>query len=108
MGGFGARHSLSAATWNNKTILFGGQDVFKEKCFNEMFVYDHKTNEIEQHEYLKEGLVIPEPRNSHGFIQKESKAYIFGGANEEGPRNDAYELNLENLEFRRIKLADPF
>ena len=48
MGGFGARHSMSAATWNQKTVLFGGQDVINDKVFNDLFVYDHNTNEIEQ------------------------------------------------------------
>lgn len=47
MDGFGARHSLSAATWKGKTILFGGQDVMKEEVLNEMFVYDHEKGELE-------------------------------------------------------------
>lgn len=47
MDGFGARHSLSAATWKGKTILFGGQDVVKEEVLNEMFVYHHEKGELE-------------------------------------------------------------
>ena len=68
MDGFGARHSLSAATWNKKTVLFGGQDVMEERVFNELFTYDHEKNELEKIEYLEEGLIIPHPRNSHSFI----------------------------------------
>jgi hypothetical protein len=34
MDGFGGRHSLQAATWNGKTVLFGGMDVIEGKIFN--------------------------------------------------------------------------
>ena len=34
----------------------------------------------------------------------DTKAYIFGGANEEGPLKDLYELNLADLEFNKVKL----
>ena len=40
----------------------------EEQVFNEMFIYHHDKNEIEKIEYLKEGLIIPKPRNSHSFI----------------------------------------
>lgn len=40
--GFGARHSLGAISWKNKTVLFGGQDVVQEKCLNEVFVFHHE------------------------------------------------------------------
>lgn len=71
-----------------------------------MFSYSHEKNELEQHEYIKEGLVIPKPRNSHSFTQNGSKVYIYGGAHEEGPLNDAFELDLETKEFKQIKPKD--
>lgn len=40
--GFGARHSLGAVTHGNKTVLFGGQDVINEKCFDDVFVFHHE------------------------------------------------------------------
>ena len=67
MDGFGGRHSLSAATLNGKTILFGGQDVMQDKVLNELFVYHHDKNELEKIEYLKDGVIVPKPRNSHSF-----------------------------------------
>ena len=73
-----------------------------DKVMNDLFVYHHDKNEIEQIEYLKEGVIVPKPRNSHSFIQSGQKAYIFGGANEEGPLNDAFELDLESCTFSRI------
>ena len=106
MGGFGARHSMSAATWNKKTVLFGGQDVINDTVFNDLFVYNHETNEIEQQEYLKEGLIIPKVRNSQLFVQSGNKAFVYGGANQEGPLNDAFELDLETLEFKNVPVAD--
>ena len=32
---------------------------------------------------------------------------MYGGANEEGPLNDAFELDLETKLFRNLKPADP-
>lgn len=78
-----------------------------ERVFNEMFTYDHAKNEIEKYEYLKEGLIVPKPRNSHSFVQHGTKAYVYGGANEDGPLNDAFELDLESKEFKNLKPKDP-
>lgn len=66
--GFGARHSLSAAHYNGKTVLFGGQDVIQGQVMNDLFAYSHTSNEIEKQEFLKDGLIIPKPRNSHSFV----------------------------------------
>ena len=79
----------------------------EDKVLNEVFVYHHEKNELEKIEYLQEGQVVPKPRNSHSFTQNGSKAYVFGGANEEGPLNDAFEFDLESKKFTRIKLDDP-
>lgn len=113
MDGFTARHSLCAATWNEKTVMFGGQDVIKELCLNEVYSYNHKNNELEKlehdlQEFLKnkETYIIPAKRNSHTFVQNEKVAYIYGGANEDGPLNDAFSLDLETLKFSKIKIED--
>lgn len=58
-------------------------------------------------EYLEEGLIIPKRRNSHCFVQATSKVYIYGGANDEGPLNDAYELDMETSKFKRVWIKDP-
>ena len=78
-----------------------------DKVLNEVFKFHHEKNELEKIEYLQEGVIVPKPRNSHGFIQSGDKAFIFGGANEEGPLNDAYELDLDSCKFKKIKLEDP-
>ena len=66
--GFGGRHSIGCATWNGKSILFGGQDVMEGKVFNDLHSFDHTKNEMEKVEYLEEGLIRPKPRNSHTFV----------------------------------------
>lgn len=95
--GFGARHSFGAVSFNNKTVMFGGQDVIQEKCLDDVFVFDHAQQKLEKIEYLKQGDVVPKERNSHSFVANGKTAYIFGGANNEGPLNDAFELDLESL-----------
>ena len=106
MDGFGARHSLSAASANGKTVLFGGQDVIKQTVSNELFIYDHQKNEIEKIEYIKEGLIIPKPRNSHSFVKYGNVAFVYGGANNEGLLNDAFKLDLLKHTFSNIQIVD--
>lgn len=55
---------------------------------------------------MKEGLIIPKPRNSHSFVQNGDKAYVYGGANTEGPLNDCFELDLKQYTFSNVKIAD--
>ena len=93
MDGFGGRHSIGAATFEGRTFLFGGQDVLGEKTLNSLHIYHHEKNELEQIEYIDDA-VVPKPRNSHSTAVGEGVAYLFGGANEEGPLNDAYTLDL--------------
>ena len=49
---------------------------------------------------------MPKPRNSHSMSQRGQKAYVYGGANEEGPLNDCLELDLQTLEFKRLKIDE--
>ena len=54
-----------------------------------------------------EGEIAPIPRNSHTLsIGGEGVAYMFGGANEEGPRRDLMKLDLETLRFSNIKIVE--
>ena len=106
MDGFGGRHSIGAATFEGRTFLFGGQDVLGEKTLNSLHFYHHEKNELEQIEYINDA-VVPKPRNSHSTAVGDGVAYLFGGANEEGPLNDAYTLDLKNGKFKRIKIEDP-
>lgn len=61
---------------------------------------------MKKHKFA-EGATVPTPRNSHTItLSKDGRsAYIFGGANPDGPLNDLYKLNLENLEFTQVKLS---
>lgn len=72
-----------------------------------MFVFDHALQKLEKVEYLKDGDILPKERNSHSFVQNGKTAYIFGGANNEGPLNDAFELDLESMKFKRIAITTP-
>ena len=107
MDGFGARHSMGSATWNGKTVMFFGQDVIQGKCFNHLYNFDNEKCELEKLEYLKADQLKPKKRNSQSSVQVGSKAYIYGGANDEGPLNDALELDLETMKFKYLKIANP-
>ena len=54
----------------------------------------------------KSGEVVPPKRNSHTIVSKDDKAYIFGGANSDGPRKDLFELDLKTLKYKSIQLDD--
>ena len=46
---------------------------------------------------------MPPVRNSHTLTKgPNGKAYLFGGANSDGPLKDLYELDLETLIFTKI------
>lgn len=73
-----------------------------------MYVLDLTTLAMQQHEYA-DGAIIPPIRNSHTFTkgpEGSNKAYIFGGANSDGPLKDLYELNMETLEFTKMALDE--
>lgn len=52
--------------------------------------------------------MIPAIRNSHTMtLSNDGKsAYLFGGANQDGPLKDLYKLNLETLTFKFIKINE--
>ena len=47
---------------------------------------------------------LPKIRNSHTMCASSKAAYIFGGANCDGPMGDLHEFNFETEKFRRVKL----
>ena len=88
---------MTSVAVGDKLVLFGGQDSQQERLYNELYVLDTKSNELKLHEY-KEGKVKPFARNSHTLTKlDDKKAYLFGGANEDGPLKDLFELDLETL-----------
>jgi hypothetical protein len=62
--------------------------------FNHLYRFSHAKGELEKVEYLG-AQFKPKKRNSHSFVQSDSKGFVYGGANDEGPLNDCLELDLE-------------
>ena len=61
---------------------------------------------LKQKEY-KDNSVKPMARNSHTLTKlDDQRAYLFGGANEDGPLKDLYELDLQKMEFKKIDLDE--
>ena len=69
-----------------------------------MYLFKHEANEFEKIEYLEKGVIKPMRRNSHSCVQVGNKAYIYGGANDEGLLNDGFELDLVSKKFSNMKL----
>lgn len=88
-----------------QVVLFGGQNSETGVMYNEMFTINTREGfKVTQHQYA-DGKIAPAPRNAHTITRGDSDlAYLFGGANEEGPRNDLFKLDLEKLEFSNIKV----
>ena len=104
--GFKARHSIGTAYHDGKVLMFAGQNAEQMTSYNDVFLYHAAKNEVEKVEYLSNGAIVPKPRNSHGMVQKDDIAYIYGGANEEGPLNDAYTLDLKSNQFKKLKIKN--
>ena len=101
-----ARNALCAvAQSSTKIVIFGGQDSAQDRQFNDLYTLDLETKELKQQEY-DDGKIVPPKRNSHTLTKDGTKAYLFGGANSDGPLKDLYSLDLESLEFTRIQLDE--
>ena len=106
---FCARNALTAVAKSaTSLVIFGGQDSQQERQFNEVYRLDLATLTLSQHEY-PDGAITPPARNSHTLTKSTadpSKAYLFGGANQDGPLKDLYELDLDSLAFTKIALDE--
>jgi len=101
------RNSMAAVSHGGKVILFGGQDSEKGILYNEIYSIDTNQGYKIQHHSYGEGEIAPAPRNSHTMVSDgQGSAYMFGGANEEGPRRDLFKLDLDTMRFSNIKIQD--
>lgn len=102
--GFSARNGMHAAYWakEKSVFLFGGQDSENSVVFDDMWVF--KDNCLKQVD-TKHDEQTPAVRNSHTMISTKDKAFIFGGANENGPLNDLWEFDFESQKYKRVKLS---
>ena len=48
---------------------------------------------------------IPVKRNSHSMVATNKSAYIFGGANVDGPLHDLWSFDFEKKQFKKINLT---
>lgn len=77
--------------------------------FDELFCLDLETLSMKLilEDVGKENVIIPKPRNSHTLTKlNEEKAYLFGGADQDGPMKDLHELDLTQMKFRRVQLDE--
>ena len=77
--------------------------------FDELYCLDLETNSMKLilENVGKEDVIVPKPRNSHTFTKlNEQKAFLFGGADQDGPMKDLYELDLTNMKFKRVQLDE--
>ena len=93
----------AVAISKTKVLLFGGQDSEKFVQFNDLLEVDLESKQVRLIE-AKLGDVVPPRRNSHSMVAHGEKAYVFGGANNDGPRNDLFELDLATYKWRMIQL----
>lgn len=105
---FTTRNSMTAVVHNGKIICFGGQDSEQQVLYNELYTIDTTTKDFTiKHVSYDDGEIAPAPRNSHTMVSDGKEfAYVFGGANQEGPRCDIFKLDLETLRFSNIKIKD--
>ena len=102
--GLTPRNSITAVASGKKVLFFGGQDSEKSVLFNDLFELDLESKALKQIDFAA-GKVVPPIRNSHTMTKlNDKKILIFGGANEEGPLKDLYELDVESKEFVKVKL----
>lgn len=83
---------------NDKLVyLFGGQDSEKDEQFDELWQFsDNKLKQVE----FKHDEAVPPKRNSHTMVASPHSAYIFGGANSDGPLNDLWRFDFETKKFK--------
>jgi N-acetylneuraminic acid mutarotase len=105
--GLTTRNSMAAIAYKGKVVMFGGQDSEKQVLYNELYTIDTTKGYEIKHVQYGDGEIAPIPRNSHVLAPDgEGAAYMFGGANQEGPRRDLMKLDLDTLRFSNIKVQE--
>ena len=101
--GFTSRNSMTSVfdQARNRVVYFGGQDSEHGVLFNDLYTLDLSTYEMKHIDYM-DGQTAPAVRNSHTMTMGEDGtcAYLFGGANQDGPLKDLYRLDLSTLTFK--------
>lgn len=99
-----ARFSHTSVIWKDNMIVFGGLDLDFCEC-NEVMIYSFVNNNWS--EWKTKG-DIPKKRYAHcAFIHNSSMFICFGMDNENNCFNDMFELDLEKLYWKSVKLIDP-
>ena len=105
--GLTTRNSMAAISYKGKVVMFGGQDSEKQVLYNELYTIDSTKGYEIKHVQYGDGEIAPITRNSHVLAPDgEGSAYMFGGANQEGPRRDLMKLDLDTLRFSNIKVQE--
>lgn len=116
-----ARSGHSAVYYKNKLYVFGGQSVTVNPStgqptfsfFNDVWVLTLKLGELRwfcfslktkpsPSSFLYDRafpVISPPLTSSHTASLLGSIMYVFGGSNEEGPRNDLYACDLNNMQW---------
>ena len=109
--GFAGRNSMSGIydAARSRILYFGGVHSQEETIFNDILILTCTAEgkwTLTKHVY-PEGSTLPPVRNSHTLtLSKDgASAYLFGGANTEGPLDDLWRLDLETLTFTEIKIS---
>lgn len=108
--GFQGRNSMAGVSdlARSRVVYFGGIDMLSDTLFNDILILS-KSSEGEWQLTRQDGLKEQWPvvRNSHSLTLSRdgNSAYLFGGANKDGPLDDLWRLDLETLVFTEIKLS---
>jgi hypothetical protein len=98
---------MAAVAYKGRVIMFGGQDSEQQVLYNDLYTIDPAKEFEIKHIQYDDGEIAPIPRNSHTLTEGgDGFAYLFGGANQEGPRRDLLRLDLETLRFSNIKVQE--
>ena len=101
---FTPRSKHTTVTYNSKFYVFGGKTQNKE-FLNDVTVFDPQTTTFCVYNNLKNR---PSPRCRHASCAILNKMYVFGGKSGKELLNDFWELDLDKLQWRQIKLSGSF
>jgi N-acetylneuraminic acid mutarotase len=96
---FSPRSALTAVTWKNTMITFGGWNGFTKTWFNDVFEYNFDTNTWRQ---IKPKGPLPSQRTSHAACLYKNCMYVFAGYSGDKYLNDLWEFNLDTQTWRDV------